>query len=55
MSTMPKTSSHALPEDSVDELTDMQSGPSGHNGSRQQRSFAGRAQSLDLSQHGSSA
>lgn len=51
MSTMPNPSSQALPDDSVDELTDMQSGPSGHNGSRQQRSFAGRAQSLDLSLH----
>ncbi|KWU45986.1 hypothetical protein RHOSPDRAFT_24904 [Rhodotorula sp. JG-1b] len=51
MSTMPKTSSQDLPDASGDELADMQSGPAGHNGSRQQRSFAGRAQSLDLSLH----
>ncbi|GAA5991657.1 hypothetical protein JCM10908_001077 [Rhodotorula pacifica] len=55
MSTMPMpgsrdTSSQVLPSPSGDELADMQPGASG-NGARQQRSFAGRAQSLDLSLH----
>lgn len=56
MSTMPmqgsrEPSSQVLPDATGDELPDPSSSSSASGGSRQQRSFAGRAQSLDLSLH----